>query len=39
MKIKFYRNPKNVGWLGWIEAKNKKVIGFVRLNGDVQFGW
>jgi len=39
MKIKLYKNPEETGWLGWIEGLNEKAIGFVKLNGDVQFGW
>jgi len=39
MKIKLYKNPQTTGWLGWIEGTNEKTIGFVRLNGTVQFGW
>ena len=39
MQIKLYKNPQTTGWLGWIEGTNEKTIGFVRLDGTVQFGW
>ena len=39
MQIKLYKNPQTTGWLGWIEGTNDKTIGFVRLDGTVQFGW
>lgn len=39
MTIKLYKNPKKVGWLGWIEGKNNMVVGFVCLNGQIQIGW
>ena len=39
MIIKLYRKPINVGWLGWIEGKNERVIGFIKLSGEIQFGW
>jgi len=39
MKIKLYHKPEEVGWLGWIEGENERCIGFVALDGRVQFGW
>lgn len=39
MTIKFYKHPKRVGWIGWVEGKHGKTIGFVKLNGIIQFGW
>lgn len=39
MIVKLYKNPQDVGWLGWIEGLNEKVLGFIKLDGTMQFGW
>lgn len=39
MKIKLYKRPEKVGWLGWLEGQNGRCIGFIKLNGEIQFGW
>lgn len=39
MKIKFYKNPKKTGWLGWIDCHEGHCIGFVRLDGTIIFDW
>jgi len=39
MTIHLYKNPEATGWLGWIDGKNDMAIGFIRLDGSVQFGW
>jgi len=39
MRFRLYQNPKEVGWLGWIEGENERCIGFVHLDGLVQFGY
>jgi len=39
MKINFYKNPQNIGWLGWIDGENDRCIGFVKLDGTIQLGW
>ena len=36
MKIKKYKNPESVGYLGWIETK-VGLIGFIDLQGSVTF--
>ena len=39
MRLRVYRKPENVGWLGWLEGEGDRCIGFVRLDGTIQFGW
>jgi len=39
MSIKLYKKPQEVGWLGWIEGENERCVGFIQLDGSVQFGW
>jgi len=31
--LKLYKNPKNVGWMGWFEDKNGNALAFVTLEG------
>lgn len=38
MYLKLYRKPENVGWLGWIENKEEYVLGFIKMNGEIQWG-
>ncbi len=38
MIIKLYRKPENTGWLGWIENKDEYVLGFIKMNGEIQWG-
>jgi hypothetical protein len=35
MKVKLYRKPENVGWLGWLETPYGRVTGFIKLDGTV----
>jgi len=40
MRFKAYSNPDNVGgWLGWIESKRGKCLGFIHRDGRVVFRW
>jgi len=39
MKVRLYRRPERVGWLGWIESCRGMCIGFIELNGDIVFDW
>lgn len=39
MRLKFYRYPKKVGWLGWLKNPRGDCIGFVRLDGRIIFDW
>ena len=39
MILKLYPNPKNVGWLGWIETCRGAVAGFVKLDGTIITNW
>ena len=39
MRVKLYRNPESIGWLGWIEDCKGRAIGFIRLDGRVEFEW
>ena len=39
LKMKFYSNPNNVGgWLGWLETKRGRVIGYIHQDGRAVFG-
>ncbi len=38
MIVKLYRKPENVGWLGWLENAAGYCLGFIRLNGEIQWG-
>lgn len=35
LTVKFYRRPKNVGWLGWIETQKGKALAFIRTDGTI----
>ena len=39
MKLRLYKNSKNVGWLGWLETCKGQAKGFIKLNGDIVFQW
>lgn len=39
MRIKLYRKPEKVGWLGWIENCRGICIGFIKLDGRAIFDW
>ena len=40
MKFKAYSNPANVGgWLGWIESRQGKCLGFIHKDGRILFRW
>jgi len=39
MKVKLYKFPRKIGWLGWIESCRGGCVGFIRLNGDMVFDW
>lgn len=31
--LKLYKNPKNVGWLGWFEDMDGHALAYVTLEG------
>lgn len=40
MKFKPYRCPDKVGgWLGWIENRKGKCLGFIHKDGKIVFDW
>ena len=39
MRLKLYKYPKSVGWLGWLENAMGICIGFVHLDGRIIFEW
>ena len=39
MILKLYRNPKQVGWRGWVETLRGDLVAFVKLDGTFQFDW
>jgi len=39
MTVHLYKHPQDAGWLGWIDGENERCVGFIALDGAVQFGW
>jgi len=39
MKIKLYKYPEKVGWLGWIENCKEQAIGFIKTDGTICWEW
>lgn len=41
MKFIRYSNPEGhcAGWLGWIENKKGKCLGFIHTDGRMKFDW
>jgi len=40
MRFRPYKNPDKVGgWLGWIETRRGKCLGFIRQDGRIVFDW
>jgi len=40
MRFRPYSNPANVGgWLGWIESRHQKCLGFIHADGQIVFDW
>jgi len=39
MTLQMYRNPKAVGWMGWIEDAGGVALGFVRPDGRIVWCW
>ncbi len=35
MFAKFYRRPKRVGWIGWIEDSKGNALGYIRMTGEI----
>ena len=36
MTVHLYKHRADTGW---IDGENERCVGFVRLDGTVQFGW
>jgi hypothetical protein len=39
MKVGLYKNPDEVKLLGWLETCQGKCIGFINLDGTIDFDW
>ena len=37
MKVKAYSKPHRVGWLGWVDDEDGKLVGFVGFDGRLVF--
>jgi hypothetical protein len=37
MAFRAYRRPHRVGWLGWFEDEEGKLVGFLSLDGRFMF--
>lgn len=39
MRFKTYQQPKEIGYLGWIESGTNRILAFVQLNGTICWDW
>lgn len=39
MRFKPYQHPEKVGWIGWLESKRGKCLGFIHQDGHICFDW
>jgi hypothetical protein len=37
MKVRLYKNPKAVCWLGWLEGNDGRALAFIGLDGKIVF--
>lgn len=39
LTIRYYQNPEQVGYAGWIESPRVGVLAFIRADHTVQWRW